>query len=229
MTSPHSSRGEIADAGLNFAGSAGNAWDDYSFCVVDQTIFGLRSFSDKPHYVRAFQRNLAFGLRSGPIDFQAIVQTIDAAVGAANQVQFGLHKANVLLGTYDSGHFIYLFTVGPPPLPPAEVPPTEGSDAAISYPPKTYITKVRQLKPHPRPPFNEYRVGDFRSSFPVTFRVFEQADLRVTVDGLETFAVRVHLHRKCTPVPGWDDADAILADPDFIEENNAFPAMTAAD
>jgi hypothetical protein len=67
-------------------------------------------------------------------------------------------------------------------------PPEEGSDDVVEYPPITTpaITQVRQLRPHPRPPIVEYRVGSGeRDTFPISFRVMEQQNLRVAIDDEE--------------------------------------------
>lgn len=71
-------------------------------------------------------------------------------------------------------------------VPPDVGTPTVGTDDDVAYTPRTYITKVRQLKPYPRLPINEYEVGEGgKSKFPVSFRVMSQTDLRVTVDDVE--------------------------------------------
>jgi hypothetical protein len=69
-----------------------------------------------------------------------------------------------------------------PPTPT----PTPGSDTISPYVPPIIIPPVRQLRLYPRPPYKEYRCGtDGVSVFPMPFRIIEQSDLRVEVDGAE--------------------------------------------
>src|SRR5207248_2757903 len=104
-----------ANAGKNFAGAAGSIWDDYGSpnVIGDSLLVWLRSFSDNVHYARAYQYDLSFNLVSGPVDFLAIQQTM--SVATTNQVQIGAFDGTTMILTYDSGHFIYLATLGPVP------------------------------------------------------------------------------------------------------------------
>lgn len=91
-------------------------------------------------------------------------------------------------GTGGDGLVIIFYSTDGVSTPPIEEGPTPsvGEDDVVSYEARTYITKVRQLRPNPRPPFNEYAVGATeRTTFPVSFRIMEQANLRVTIDDVE--------------------------------------------
>jgi hypothetical protein len=103
--------------------------------------------------------------------------------------------------------------------------PVEGDDDPAERECPAVEYTVRQLLPFEQRPFNEYRVGDARSKFPITFRVMVQADLRVTVNDIELEQADFTFTGKLVRFPGWDDADAIQADPNFIEKNNPYPGF----
>lgn len=126
------------------------------------------------------------------------------------------------------------FDVGTAPNPPfmrlsssafAEGPlAVEGSDDLVSHIRVPPIPKVRQLRTFEQVPFIEYSVGDTeRTAFPIKFKVMAQTDLRVQIDDTELTQGDFTFTGKLIAFPGWDDADAIIADPDFLEENNPYP------
>ena len=100
---------------------------------------------------------------------------------------------------------------------------SEPADTPHSHIKSLPIPTVRQLRPFPRPPIAEFHTRKARTEFSIWFRVFEQTDLRVTIDGEELTQDAFSFDGNLVHFPGWDDADEIMDDPDFIEKHNGFP------
>lgn len=99
-------------------------------------------------------------------------------------------------------------------IEPAEPTPIPGADTVTPYEPPIIVPPVRQLRLFPRPPFKEYRCGaDGVSVFPVPFRVIEQGDLRVKVNGTELTQSDFTYTGRDSVMPGHETGYVTLDDP----------------
>jgi hypothetical protein len=156
------------------------------FCILTASHFGsppvtLTEIDTSDGSSTSFTTGLA-GLAG--IGFQAFDDTIGGIVcnvtyteGADSPTSIGSTPSS-----FSGWAVLYVTEEFAPPSPPEPVP---GSDIVTPYVPPIIIPPVRQLRLFPRLPINSYSVTDARTDFPVTFRVSAQADLRVSVDGVE--------------------------------------------
>lgn len=134
----------------------GSTVDSYTTGLAGITVRGPQCWDDT---ISAFICNLAF----------------TATTGSPTRLR-------ATPSSYDGWFVLYAAAAISPPIPDS-VP---GGDEVEPYVPEVPDYTVRQLRLFPRPPFVEYRAGaDGVSVFPVPFRIMEQADLRVEVNGVE--------------------------------------------
>jgi hypothetical protein len=117
-------------------------------------------------------------------NYQCYDDTLGAIIGVFSMVPAsgGPTLLRNTPGTYAGWFVLYVADAITPSIP--DIIP--GFDEVDPYEPPIIIPPVRQLDLFPQPPFKAYRCGaDGVSVFPVPFRIIEQTDLRVEVDGVE--------------------------------------------
>lgn len=134
-------------------------------------------------------------------NYQCYDDTLGAIIGVFSMVPAsgGPTLLRNTPGTY-AGWFVLYVADAITPSTPDIIP---GFDEVEPYEPPIIIPPVRQLDLFPQPPFKAYRCGaDGVSVFPVPFRIIEQTDLRVEVDGVELTQADFTYTGRDSQIPG---------------------------
>jgi len=216
-----------SDESTQFDGGAGNYADVYyspSVHVLAANrieLMFMRSNSDDTGYLRVRRYVMDDDLTN--IQAVDILQFEMTTLSIASyEDSYGYREGGDIHWMIRSNYSFYFGTtaVAVPPEdsePPPEPEPDDDTVVISATP--------RLLKPYEKPPIAIFRVGEERSIFPLSFFIFEAADLRVTIDDVELDADAFTFAGDIVPYPGYDDADALTADSDYHRKQASVPGF----